>query len=106
MTGVELIAAERKRQIEEEGFTAGHDVIFRNNELAWCACCYAAPANIYKCLGGPPGVYRFIDPWPDWWDPIWDKRAKHQRIRRLEIAGALIAAEIDRLQDLLFTDPA
>jgi hypothetical protein len=27
----------------------------------------------------------------------WDKREKHSRIRRLEIAGALIAAEIDRL---------
>jgi hypothetical protein len=35
------------------------------------------------------------DAWP--WSRNWDKRDKHSRTRRLEIAGALIAAEIDRL---------
>ena len=33
--------------------------------------------------------------WP--WDKSYNKRHKHNRIRQLEIAGALIAAEIDRL---------
>jgi hypothetical protein len=28
---------------------------------------------------------------------MWDKRRKHDRRRKLVIAGALIAAEIDRL---------
>lgn len=36
-----------------------------------------------------------VGPWP--WSDAWDKRKKHDRIRQLSIAGALIAAEINRL---------
>jgi hypothetical protein len=44
------------------------------------------------------GVYiLFADPCPESWAPEYDKRGKHDRLRRLEIAGALIAAEIDRI---------
>lgn len=38
----------------------------------------------------------YFNPWP--WPTEWDKRGKHSRHRQLEIAGALIAAEIDRLR--------
>jgi hypothetical protein len=42
MTGIELIAAERKRQIEEVGWTAKHVNQWKNGELADAvACCYA-----------------------------------------------------------------
>jgi len=34
MTGIELIAAERRRQIEEEGFTAERDDAYTSAELA------------------------------------------------------------------------
>jgi hypothetical protein len=40
MTGVERIAAERKRQIEEEGFTAEHDAKWTHRELLGAAICY------------------------------------------------------------------
>jgi hypothetical protein len=92
MTGIELIAAERMRQIEKEGWTAEHDDQWKNGELAEAAATYAihpqhadAYINWRKLL------------WP--WDHEWYKPNKN-RIRELEKAGALIVAEIDRLQRL------
>jgi hypothetical protein len=89
MTGIELIAAERKRQIEEEGWTAEHDSQWEKGELAEAAAAYAihpfqdaAFINWRKLL------------WP--WDIEWYK-PETDRIHELEKAGALIAAEIDRL---------
>jgi hypothetical protein len=39
MTGIELIAAERKRQVEKEGYTAKHDSQWVKGELAGAAVC-------------------------------------------------------------------
>lgn len=106
MTGIELIAAERQRQIDEEGWTPSHDDEHTDGSLALAAVCYATPEKLYvmKHTDG----YKFIDPWPDSWDYVWDKRYEYstdpseytdkQRIDLLKKAGALIAAEIDRLQ--------
>lgn len=99
--GIDLIAKERKRQIEKEGFNSTHDAQHEGDELAWAAACYAAPEPIFRLEDyavGPRAGYTFADPWPEWWDEEWDKREKHDRIRKLVIAGALIAAEIDRLK--------
>lgn len=90
---VYLIALERSRQIVEEGFTADHDYHHSSGQLAWAAVCYAAPLPIYRHEESYQGFW-FHDPWP--WDRDWDKRGKHSRLRELVIAGALIAAEIDR----------
>jgi hypothetical protein len=84
MTGIELIAAERRRQIEAEGWTPEHDDAHRNNELARAAAAYALPDD-----------YRDCDHWP--WNDSW-KPTPDDRIRELVKAGALIVAEIDRLQ--------
>lgn len=92
--GVGLIASERQRQIESEGWDWSHDDDHGDGELAMAAACYATPRQIYVAAG--PGAFR--DPWP--WRREWDKRQKHDRFRQLAIAGALIAAEIDRLQRL------
>lgn len=56
-TGVDLIAAERKRQIEKEGWTLQHDRDeHTGGELALAACCYAAPQperrNVRDVLAG------------------------------------------------------
>ena len=89
MTGIERIAAERKRQIEEDGFTAEHDDNWVNGELTKAAISYLYPGN--ETL---PKWKRIFWPWQErWWKPSPDNR-----IRDLEKAGALIAAEIDRLQ--------
>ena len=110
--GVALIALERQRQIKGEGWTAEHDDDHGDGDLALAAVCYATPVPVFwkdefaHCL-----VFR--DPWP--WDNSFDKRKtladgnttvpnrtlpKKERIRNLVKAGALIAAEIDRLQRL------
>jgi hypothetical protein len=91
--GVAVIAAERARQISVEGWTPLHDDAHTFSELAWAATCYAAPRPVLRTKD-----YKARDPWP--WAPEWDKRGKHDRIKQLAIAGALIAAEIDRLKRL------
>lgn len=111
-TGIELIAEERQRQIKKEGWTAEHDDQHTAGELSVAAALYAAPIPLFAKRQSRNNV-DFYDPWP-WYDqvnydryndggvnipvPAWDKRKKHNRMRRLVIAGALIAAEIDRLQ--------
>lgn len=87
MNGIERIAAERRRQIGKEGWTADHDDEHVGGELAVAAACYAARAGQLD-RDDPPDAW----PWGDeWWKPNDDP------IRDLERAGALIAAEIDRL---------
>jgi len=86
MTGIERIVAERNRQINREGWTAEHDEQHRDEELLIAAVCYVYNA-MKTCFGT-------VEEWP--WDSAWDKRNQHDDIRSLEIAGALIAAEIDR----------
>jgi transcription elongation factor Elf1 len=102
--GVGRIAAERKRQRDKEGFTDAHDDSHKNGQLAMAGACYAmGTLDIYTgTVRAVHGLHRkagIIERphlvWP--WAPEWDKRSKHSRLRQLEIAGALIAAEIDRL---------
>lgn len=96
-TGIELIAAERTRQIEVEGWTKHHDDHHSKSEIVEGALSYAHHAGmqltsktpIVYAYGGPPPIW----PWEaSWWKPSPDP------IRNLVKAGALIAAEIDRLQ--------
>lgn len=94
LNGAERIAKERLRQIERKCWGPQHDDDHTLSELAWAAACYAAPKKIYA-LSRKWGELRFFDPWPVDWE---DKRScTSSRIRQLEKAGALIAAEIDRL---------
>jgi hypothetical protein len=90
-TGCELIAEERKRQIEKEGWTEQHDKEHSKGELAIAGACYAF-AGIY----GPDTQNGILTPdfWP--WDEEWWKPCPGNRIKELTKAGALIAAEIDR----------
>ena len=98
-TGIQLITDERKRQVYEKGYNADHDLEHENGELAWAATAYAAPERIFRMNAEYPFPDRitFSDPFPIIWDPEHDKRRQHPRIRQLAIAGALIAAEIDRI---------
>lgn len=84
MTGIELIAQERQRQIEENITSLFYDeekvVMF---------------ASYLTCLPKFQEGLFFTQVIPEW---IKDKIEVMPRIRQLSIAGALIAAEIDRLQ--------
>lgn len=89
VNGVGLIAAERTRQIAEEGWTPAHDAEHGYGVLADAARAYAlaavAPGFDHD---NPPQAW----PWDEgWWKPSDDP------VRNLVKAGALIAAEIDRL---------
>ena len=97
MNGAKLIAQERKRQIEEEGWTAVHDEQHRDGDLALAGVCYVMDAvsdmrdrHEEKWLAL---ISDALWPWECmWWKPTLD------RVRQLVKAGALIAAEIDKLQ--------
>lgn len=103
--GADLIKNERQRQIEEKGFTAAHDDQRVDGELALAAICYAAPRRVFIVEHGPR-EFRFVDPWP--WRRANDRRPSpsglgrtlEKRIELMIKAGALIAAEVDRLQRL------
>ena len=87
--GIELITEERERQMKVEGWTPEHDDEHTVGELAMAASCYAMTP---QCR-----TYSITDSgWP--WDSIWWKPTPQNRILELQKAGALIAAEIDRLQ--------
>lgn len=86
-TGVEIIAEERKRQIEVEKWKPHHDdVTNAHGELANAAAAYA----LHPLYSNRSEYWPFHE---SWWKPSPDNR-----IRELAKAGALIAAEIDRLQ--------
>lgn len=93
MTGAELIAQERERQINKEGWTPEHDDTHIDGQMAIAAACYAVTGM--PVIVATNDSINGVDAFP--WDPSWDKRQKHDRKRQLVIAGALIAAEIDRL---------
>lgn len=112
-TGVELIAAERERQITQEGWAPEHDDGHSGGEMALASVCYASPVPIKarlmklcscrdaECSHFDGIVASWQDPWP--WGEECDKRSNPDRIRNLVKAGALIAAEIDRLQRIQAT---
>ncbi len=99
-TGIELIANERKRQIEIEGYTTKHDKQYENEELANAAACYAMSIRHrtkYQSLNVE--TKRWFPRWFPWHDKHW-KPTPEDRVRELIKAGALISAEIDRLNNI------
>jgi hypothetical protein len=99
MNGAEMIAAERARQINQEGWDAGHDDEHGGGELAYAAVTYTLAALCDLRTPWPlTGPQRYYDFWP--WDESWLKPTSP--LRDLVKAGALIAAEIDRLQRAVF----
>lgn len=83
-TGIELIADERKEQIEKHNFSNERDAQYVDGELVDAAMQY---------LGGD-----IISCWPENWNEKYYKPG--DRITELKRAGALIAAEIDRLKGI------
>jgi len=100
MSGSELIAEERKRQIEEEGYDEQRDAEYVKGELVKAAVCYALTEEerrIAVAVKGRTLRFKLRDVlWP-WKDDSW-KPVPGDRLRELVKAGALIASEIDRLQ--------
>lgn len=96
MDAIGLIRKERIRQIKVEGFTAEHDAE-QPGEMAQASASYAIMAArqiIYKKESEKPYLLDPLQHWP--WDMKWWKPS-NSTLRNLVKAGALIAAEIDRL---------
>jgi hypothetical protein len=80
------VLAERRRQVEAEGWTPEHDDKYKGAELRLAALCYMRAETITT-----PGVLPGAWPWAaNWWKPSTDRR-------NLVKAGALILAEIERI---------
>lgn len=84
------VAAERVRQILDEGFTSGMDDDYCDRSLGRAGACYAIFAldtDVYRAKKKVPPLW----PWSkNWWKPT-------SRRRDLVKAAALLIAEIDRL---------
>lgn len=92
LTGIELIAKERQEQIEKHGFDAVNDSEYNNESLLMAAVTYALPdkERSYSLVN-----MEVPESWP-FHDMYW-KPSPNNRVKELIKAGALIAAEIDRL---------
>ena len=100
-TGIELIAEERQRQIEVEGYTEQHDSNHKVSEFISAAGSYAHSAVMYALkeegatndalTNGIPFLKKSF---------VWGYDAFKPTgcLKDLIKAGALIAAAIDRLQ--------
>lgn len=93
-TGIELIAQERQEQLTKHGRTVESDV--ENNN-------YSQLSNAAKILIDQPvhvdyDEETYVDVVPFKWDEKLFTKMKHKSyLDRLIISGALIAAEIDRI---------
>ncbi len=86
--GTDRICEERYRQVNEKGWSPEHDDAHSGGELLEEAIRWAAEGTRWSTpLDGLCGTAA--------------KRKSKPRLRQLEIAGALIAAEIDRLSRIV-----
>lgn len=86
------VLAERRRQVEIEGWTPEHDDQHVAGGMAEAAACYATSARWWQMRWNPASVPDRM-PWPwarRWWKP---KGPREDLVR----AAALILAEIERL---------
>jgi len=91
MTGIELVAQERKEQIEKHGRTIELDKKFNYKfQLTDAVLSLTQPAIEFDDLE----ANRCPD---DWEHTIWNKMLNKPYKERLIIAAALLCAEIDRI---------
>lgn len=102
ITGADLIASERRRQVYAEGYTPDQDKHYGSDELVNAALCYVESS--IGCCGQLEGVDTSIVPpcWP-WSGLSWKPK---NRAADLVRAGGLIAAELDRMLEAGLIDRA
>lgn len=89
------VLAERQRQMQVEGWSPYHDDQYQGEELRLAALCYMRADTITK-----PGVLPGAWPWAaKWWKPSTDRR-------NLVKAGALVLAEIERIDRAILAQQA
>lgn len=89
LTGIELIAKERAKQIEKHGHTIERDVIDNKFNQLTDAAIMLLMTDRHK-----------LTP-PSFWDvSIWKRMIDKSEKERIIISAALLAAEIDRIQTI------
>lgn len=94
ISGIDLIIKERGEQLSKHNRSIEYDVLFNNNyQLSQAA------SILSSCTYGDSDIDLIVENHcPEGWDKdIWRKMVLKPYEERLIIAGALIAAEIDRL---------
>jgi hypothetical protein len=91
MNGIELIAKERQEQIDKHGISVENDATYNK------AYQLTEAAAILATELFPSPRKRFAAMPSDWNDKQCLKMANKPRFQRLAIAGALIAAELDKI---------
>ncbi|MCT5505805.1 hypothetical protein [Pseudomonas aeruginosa] len=85
------VQAERRRQVEAEGWTPEHDDAHSYGQMARAAACYALAGSSAPNDGTAALLVSLAWPWDEqWWKPTSARRD-------LVKAGALVMAEIERL---------
>ncbi len=107
---IEMIAEERERQINQEGYSPEHDDEHDGGELALAAAVYAAPGIFYSKQEYANSIVFDVMSGPYNWTLQLPHNGNLQlpnrtlstskRIDQLVKAGGLIIAEIERLQRL------
>lgn len=93
-TGIELIAEERKCQLEKYGFTPQHDGKINSKKQL----IYVAETLMSFLDARNFSNYELKESAPNGWDlDLWLKICHKPYTERLAIAASFIAAEIDRL---------
>ncbi len=94
------VLAERQRQVEAEGHDPVHDDSYVDGQLSLAAAAYTLSASPADALGDSEELMDLLDvlwPWEEDWKPTTSRRD-------LVKAGALILAEIERLDRACLRD--
>jgi len=90
--GVARILRERIRQVDEKGYTLGHDDTHADGEMS------AMASVLLATQSDSAGAWPIIADEPKKWAEHVVEKWGGQPGRLLDIAGALVAAEIERLE--------
>lgn len=94
-SGIELIATERREQIEKHGYSIESDTEFYSNYQLIQAALFCIDLVIPEGYG-----LKLYKGWPQGWsEESLKKIIDKDSVGKLKVAGAFIAAEIDRLQN-------
>lgn len=97
---MQAVIAERRRQIDVEGWSASHDDEYAQGDLARAGACYALscaePLNVAANRRKNVRSMEAVDLWA--WDRAWWKPADFRR--NLVKAGALLLAEGEKFDRL------
>jgi hypothetical protein len=88
-SGIDIIAKQRKEQLNDHNISVEDDIACNTNNQLAIAATYLATPDWLGCKN--------VDAPQNWDEEKFDYMMNKDYVERLEIAGALIAAEIDRL---------